>query len=370
MISSSNHSKWNREVSIPTLAARQDKVILVGSLFGSGRIRSKDPQAAAWSHAFARAMAFDNEWLLRPADAVVARLGGSKNFVGVHARVGDGEFLRHAKDNMREAWKTLVGDLGYDDREVAEMCDVIESKQVEGESLGSERSARHSEVAAKLRAKRSAATPPSTFATWAPLDESFDHSDSISSPPSSRSVRRPFEKRSPSPAIEDDDEVWSFLHGPSGEPSALLRNLNCRSKLHTDPNLKPLNIPLYLATDSRSPTTDPNLAPFFDTFPCTFVLSDFDEPDPERNDGVVVESVKDMLRLENELDRVPLGRLFLPFLEAIVAAKGRITVGTAGSTFSGEHERLDCAQESRQLTRIVRLSGFATGPLHDAYRDA
>jgi hypothetical protein len=43
-----------------------------------------------------------------------------------------------------------------------------------------------------------------------------------------------------------------------------------------------------------------------------------------------------MSRLENQLDGVKLGRLFLPFLEAIVAAKGKITVGTAGSTFSGE----------------------------------
>ncbi|GAA5896363.1 uncharacterized protein JCM6883_006880 [Sporobolomyces salmoneus] len=345
LITPSNHSNWNREVSLPTLAARQDRVILVGSLFGSGRVHTAHPEAQAWSEAFARALAFDNEWLLRPADAIVARLGGPYNFVGVHARVGDGEFSRHARRNMKKAWKELVRKLGYDGGEAQELWEKMQSEGVETEEeeeakkLGK----RHSQIAAKVRGKRSAIIPPITFPTWSHVDDDADYSDLISSPPSSSSRRR-LEKRSSEP---DADDIWFFLRGPTGEPSALLRNLNCRAPLHTEPNLKALNIPLYLATDSRSPTTDPNLAPFFAAFPCTFILSDFDHPNFARNDGLAVESVGEMGRLQNEIDGVPLGRLFLPFLEAIVAAKGRITVGTTGSTFSG----------------------FATGALHDAYRE-
>ncbi|GAA5875903.1 hypothetical protein JCM16303_004037 [Sporobolomyces ruberrimus] len=350
-----NDTHWNREVSIPTLSSLPHKVLLFGSLFGGGRIQSDKPEAELWSESFARSMAFKSEWLLRPAEAIVARLGGPKNFVGVHARVGDGEFSRHARQNMEQAWKRLVESLGYDEAEVEEMWEVVRAKGEEGvleveeeKKKAKSKAKRHLEVAEKVQAKRSAlVNPPAQFSPWSPIDSSTDnYSFLISSPPSSSSSPPSTRLQKRAPVDGDDDPVWNFLRGPSGEPSALLRNLNCRSPLHTDSNLKPLNIPLYLATDSRSPTTDPNLKPFFDAFPCTFILSDFDHPDEVRNDGVVVESVGEMARLENELDGVPLGRLFLPFLEAVVSAKGKITVGTAGSTFSA----------------------FATGALHDAYQ--
>ncbi|KAL8292680.1 hypothetical protein RQP46_001292 [Phenoliferia psychrophenolica] len=99
-----------------------------------------------------------------------------------------------------------------------------------------------------------------------------------------------------------------------------------------------------MATDSPNPTTDPLLAPFFAAFPCTFILSDFDRPS-ELNGGVLPEGTQDLHRLVNAADGVPL--LLLPFLEAIVVAKGFETVGTHGSTFSV----------------------FAAGDLHDAYAE-
>ena len=113
-----------------------------------------------------------------------------------------------------------------------------------------------------------------------------------------------------------------------------LSNLSCRGELHLSPSLRSFNTPLYLATDSRLPTTDPLLAPFFAAFPCTFILSDFDRPS-SLNNGSSVDSVGRMLNLVNKADGVPLGRLLLPFLEAMVVAKGSMTFGTPGSTFSG-----------------------------------
>jgi len=320
-------SHWNRDVSIPTLATLPHKVLLFGSLFGGGRIQSDHPLAEEWSESFGRAMAFKNEWLLRPAEAIVDRLGGQNNFVGIHARVGDGEFKRHAKANMEEAWKELVRTLEVEESVMMEMWEEVKPTELAESVLveGDKRSKRkvHADAARSLK-KRS---EPIIFSSpWSPVDE--DYSSLITSPPSRSRSRPSLQKR----AVDDD--VWSFLHGPTGSPSALFRNLNCRSPLHTDSRLKIFNTPLYLATDSRSPTTDENLRPFFASFSCVFVLSDFDRVDEERNDGVVVESVGEMGSLENGLDGVPLGRLFLPFLEAIIAAKGKITVGTAHSTFS------------------------------------
>ncbi|GAA5922041.1 uncharacterized protein JCM15063_003168 [Sporobolomyces koalae] len=329
-------SRWKREISIPTLRGMSQKVLLVGSLFGAGRIQTQHPEASQLTESFAKAMAFRDPWLMRPADEIVPRLGGPRNYVGVHARVGDGGFKLHAQEYMEVAWKQLVARLGYDRAGVDAMWQRFKTKdEIPDPDAAGRKTKRHSELTPAFELKQ---TP---FATsWNLVDE--DYSALISVPPAFKSDSS-LKKRSP-----DNDDAWAFLRGPSGEPSALLRNLHCRGPLHTDLDLKRLNVPLYLATDSPSPTEDPNLRPFFDAFPCAFVLSDFDHPFEPRNDDIVVESVQEMGRLVSELDGFKLGRLFLPFLEAIIASKGKETVGTPHSTFSA----------------------FAAGPLHDAYAES
>ncbi|GAA6031906.1 hypothetical protein JCM8097_003329 [Rhodosporidiobolus ruineniae] len=107
-------------------------------------------------------------------------------------------------------------------------------------------------------------------------------------------------------------------------PTLPATNLTCRAPLHTSPTLKKLNVPLFLATDAPSPSADPSLRLFFVTFPCLFLLSDFND----------LASVRAMKARVNPVDGVELGRLFLPFVEGTVAAMGREMVGTKGSTFS------------------------------------
>ncbi|GAA5971093.1 hypothetical protein JCM21900_000395 [Sporobolomyces salmonicolor] len=329
-------SHWNRDVSLPTLETLSHKVVLLGSLFGSGRIQSSHTSAHNWSEAFGRAMAFKNEWLLRPANAIVERLGGQSNFVGVHARVGDGEFARHARQNMEMAWRELVGEKMGVLQEVLEVmwekvkpAELGEPMRVGATASGNKR---HASALEKVRRKWSTGIPVLPRSPWADLDGDELDAESTSEQPTSHAKRGLA------------NSVWHLL-SLDADPSSRLRNLTCRAPLHTDARFKPFNTPLYLATDSRSPTLDPNLETFFAAFPCTFILSDFDRPDAERNQGGVVKSIGEMGRLVNALDDVPLGRLFLPFLEAIIAAKGRLTVGTLHSTFSG----------------------FAQGDLHEAY---
>ncbi|GAA6046619.1 hypothetical protein JCM3770_006243 [Rhodotorula araucariae] len=322
IIDNRSASHWKRTVSIAALRSMQHRVVLLGSLFGTGRVRlQREPNAYAWSEAFGQAMAFRNPWLLRPANEIVARLGGSSNYVGVHARVGDGEFARYARQNMERAWRDLVqSKMGLEDAVVDEMWERV----------------RPSFVVAKDKVKRGGAPASDPRSEWAALD------------PGEVALHRDDEERASwhreKRGLLDEVQPWlsSFTHE---EPSARLRNLTCRGALHVDPRFKMFNVPLYLATDSRAPEVDVNLRPFFEAFPCTFVLSDFDRADGARNNGVVVASVKQMDRLVNSLDGVLLGRLFLPFLEAIIAAKGRLIVGTEHSTFSA----------------------FATTSLHEAY---
>ncbi|GJN92275.1 hypothetical protein Rhopal_005305-T1 [Rhodotorula paludigena] len=311
--------RYNRHVSIDGLSALPHRVLLVGSLFGSGRVRLwHEPDAYDWSERLARAMAFRNPWLMRPADAIVARLGGRENYVGVHARVGDGEFQRYAARNMEQAWRDLVeGEMGLSSDVVEEMWNRVKPNVVVQPARS------HSSHVPMTRRSSMHASPGSRN-PWMLDDDDY----TLEKLEQSRSRRK---KRGLL------DEVKALLPSTlwGADPSSRLQNLTCRAPLHTESRFKPFNVPLYLATDSRAPEADINLAPFFAAFPCTFLLSDFDRAQPERNDGLIVESVEQMGRLVNDLDGVPLGRLFLPFLEAIIASKGRLAVGTQHSTFSG-----------------------------------
>ncbi|BGP12547.1 hypothetical protein JCM10213_004868 [Rhodosporidiobolus nylandii] len=335
-----NH--WNRDVSLATLQSYPQKVLLVGSLFGSDRVVASHAgqEADEWKEAFGRAMAFKNPWLLRPANAIAARLGGGGNYVGVHARVGDGEFARHARQNSEASWRRLVGEgLGVRSEVLEEMWERVSPQRLKADVTSATRGRalaahqRRSEKAHVAKVKRSSSSLVER-SPWAVVDDEYQLD------------LEPEQLQLGKRGLVDSAFDW-LSTVVAVEPSSRLRNLTCRAPLHTEARFSAFNTPLYLATDSRSPETDANLRPFFDAFPCTTILSDFDRPDPARNDGVVVKSVDEMSRLVNELDGVPLGRLFLPFLEAIVAAKARLTVGTAHSTFSG----------------------FAEGHLHRAYWD-
>jgi hypothetical protein len=327
-------------------------------MFGSGRViasHGDDRDAARWSESFGRAMAFKNDYLLRPARAIVARLGGQKNFLGAHLRVGDGAFLSHARQNSEQSWRRLVGEkLGVRAEVLEEMWERVKSEESE-EVVQSRAGSRW------RKEKRSTPHHLHQRSPWALVDGEYDPTLDSSATSSSVTKRGLL------------DSAVSWLSGP--EPSTLLRNLTCRAPLHTSRRFRAFNTPLYIATDSRSPETDVNLRPFFDAFPCTFILNDFVKPDESRNDGLVVRSVDEMGRLVNKMDGVPLGRLFLPFLEAVVAAMAKEVVGTHGSTFSGSSS-FSSSSVSTKLTDLpllpvcrIRRSASSSGVLGWAVAD-
>lgn len=156
-------------------------------------------------------------------------------------------------------------------------------------------------------------------APWDDADDT-DEADLLFDPDERRATPLPFAR------ARAHHHRRALTGGPS---QPLAPSLHCRGPLHDAkkaPHLTPLNTPLYIATDSRSPTTDPALAPFIRWFPCLFFLSDFAESSDVNDEPVseLVELVEAKGADEgggkwtNEWDGQAMAKYLYPFLEAEV----------------------------------------------------
>jgi len=120
---------------------------------------------------------------------------------------------------------------------------------------------------------------------------------------------------------------------PSKSPSTSRSTINltvggidlmrkCKGELHTDPDLERLNIPLFIATDSKDPHTNEHISLFRQTFPCVFFLGDFPR------------EVEQIAAIRDPMSGVEIGNMLVSFLDAMVAARAARVVGTPHSAFN------------------------------------
>ncbi|KAI9264292.1 hypothetical protein BDA99DRAFT_537007 [Phascolomyces articulosus] len=89
---------------------------------------------------------------------------------------------------------------------------------------------------------------------------------------------------------------------------------------------------IYMATDARSPRSNPAFDPIWSRYPCTFTMDDLLVPSsPFWNelDSVVDSSTGSSMR-----------KFLLPLVDATIASRGWFFIGSKGSTFSGYIYRL------------------------------
>ncbi|KAI0330978.1 hypothetical protein GY45DRAFT_1322894 [Cubamyces sp. BRFM 1775] len=252
--------KFFQSVNIGALARRPERLIQLGTLFGSSRLYLRSAANYDLRKHVREQMAFTNPQLSRAADAIRDALGGS--YLGVHLRIGDGHFEWNAPENIRLAWwKLLHLALGFSDEEILALEQQLFPEDVEPEPPS---------IKADIPALRTPHPPLPTF----PVDAT----------PSSR--------------------------------------LSCRARLHSSPQLKRLNAPVFISTDAESTAFNPLLFRFTRSFPCSFFLEDFPH---------VVSSLGE---LKSPVDGVPLGPFLTPFLDAMVVGQAWQFVGTEHSTFS------------------------------------
>ena len=209
-----NH-KYVESILLPDLALSKQRLIQLGTLFGSSRLRLKNITNIFIRGRIRQSMRYTNPTLVDVAQSISRSIGPA--YLGVHLRLGDGRFQAHGEDNARLIWWRIVREvLGYTSAEAQNLEWILQAS-----------------AAFDPRSKLSVPRIP------------VDWNDTTSD----LSYR----------------QIWN--RSPRG--------LRCRASLHTQSHLLRLNTPVFISTDIEVPTVHPLLRGFHRTFPCIFYLSDF-----------------------------------------------------------------------------------------------
>ncbi|KAM0792822.1 hypothetical protein ACM66B_002588 [Microbotryomycetes sp. NB124-2] len=283
--------KFSKRINLDEFArqTRDYKLVSVGSMFGTTRFHPTTESLFNARSSFRKAMAFHNPVLDQVTETIRDRLGGPGQYYGLHLRVGDGVFQSNAKKNTMDIWQTLCG-------KKMELPPAVCDEMVD-------------------RSKARRRTPLAERSVEANIE--LEKRDNLRAQRKGASEHQPLP---PLPVISTRAD------------SPLARSMSCRGPLHTDDRLLPFNAPLFIATDSKVPTEDSNLAIFFDSFPCTFTLGDFASTNALNDE--LVQGLTELNVLRNKEDKVPLAQFLYPQLDAQIAAWGRDLIGTPQSTFS------------------------------------
>lgn len=264
--------KFHHRINVDALAkaAQHHRILHLGTVFGSARIRLTKPENLRFRSLARQSMVFKNELLDDIVTTISGRLGGAeRRYISVHLRVGDGIFQRNAKENADKLFAKVCKKLGFSSKAIQEMQDN-----------------RSSGYLAKREGEESALGKL---------------------------------------ALKSD---YPTIH--TRQDSPIHESLSCRGELHTAKSGLPLNTPLYLATDSKIPASDPALRVFYDHFPCIFTLGDFSNAHPTDINAEPMQKLQDVRLLRSKEDGVGFASFFYPILDAMIAARGQDMVGTVG----------------------------------------
>ncbi|KAJ7497060.1 hypothetical protein FB451DRAFT_1209918 [Mycena latifolia] len=109
---SSLKHKYTESVYIPDLALYPHRLLEMGTLFGSSRLRLRAQSNRRIRTQVRQCMEFSSPQLVETADAIAMAMGGP--YLGAHVRLGDGSFRENGENNLRQVWWKLVHEvLGF-----------------------------------------------------------------------------------------------------------------------------------------------------------------------------------------------------------------------------------------------------------------
>lgn len=100
--------RFNESVSISVLGQLPHRLIQLGTLFGSSRLRLRRHRDMDIRKEVRESMVFSNDILTQIANSIQLSMGGT--YVAAHVRIGDGKFLDRGSKNARIIWWKLVHD--------------------------------------------------------------------------------------------------------------------------------------------------------------------------------------------------------------------------------------------------------------------
>ncbi|KAF7731826.1 hypothetical protein EC973_008341 [Apophysomyces ossiformis] len=102
--------KYQREVFLWDLQQRPERLLSFGSMFGSSRVMASTAESQELRSFLNDQFVFSRTVLpelFNELDAILAKLGGPKTYVAIHARVGDSLFERFSSQIMDQLWTKL-----------------------------------------------------------------------------------------------------------------------------------------------------------------------------------------------------------------------------------------------------------------------
>ncbi|KAL1915068.1 uncharacterized protein VTP21DRAFT_7773 [Calcarisporiella thermophila] len=273
--------RFEHRYNLDTLREKPHKLIHFNSMFGSYRVRAQLPENRHFIEIIRRNLIFRNPLLISTAQRIIDQLGGQGTYVGLHLRVGDGNFARRASINVDQMYHYLTDGFTHLTKE---QINFLEGGTHEQDILE---------------------------------DTSYE-------------VKRPDE---PIYGKKNTNPVQQPTFAPKVKRSLFettrpgRRELKkCRPASH--PNLNGnINLRIFIATDASNPEKNPLLRKMFNTFPCVFTLSDFEA------DLDVIKNYR------NKKEKINMAKYLVPMLDAIISASGHSFMGTKDSTFSSYIER-------------------------------
>lgn len=279
--------RYKNEVSLDQLGEYKQRLLHFYGIFGFDRIRLTSPESEEYRLRIQQALLFNHQSItdassiileqlldglkkeksdIMPLDSTQAQdqpssTKGLPRFVAAHVRAGDADFLKGLKDRVPEFVHQL-------------WAIMTASETTANDLIGNSNS--------KLSKSN---TTTDTYTQRSP-------DSSLPLPKAPAHIRKKLE------------------------------HLDLKNRLKQCASLDQMI--LYIATDAPSPRTNPDLAPIFDAFPCTFVMADFETTWYEP-----------LTTIKSSLDpHKPLADHLVMFVDATVCAWAERFVGTRTSTFS------------------------------------
>ncbi|KAG0329458.1 hypothetical protein BGZ99_001844 [Dissophora globulifera] len=291
--------KFGQEFTVEWLANRPERLIHLGSIFGSGRVSIVSLDSRAWLQTIRDHLILGSDILQTTSQRIVDKINDNTadfsqsssgetrldpldaGLVGVHIRMSDGHFSLTARDTIENIRQELMWQMGITD-------DVNDNGEQGVPTHPSQGRMSIEQCRSRARNHRQA------------LRKQLEQ-------------QKQQQEQRHQQGQQQQQQQQSFSQ--AAESTRPRRRSNGRFT------------PIYLATDAHRPRANPIFDKLFETFSCIFTLDDFaDELEP-------------LHQFRNPEDGALMAKFLIPMVDAMVVAKSAAFFGTSSSTFSNYIQR-------------------------------